>query len=76
MEERGFVDDRELEGRKGACICMTCQHFSYGVDRHCHTLLGCNLRQKQLAQGDHLTKKCKLWASAWQKEMGWAVEAG
>ncbi|AII42598.1 hypothetical protein KR100_04355 [Synechococcus sp. KORDI-100] len=35
--------------------CMTCQHFSYGVDQHCDTLLGCTIRQKQLAQGDHLT---------------------
>ena len=39
---------------------MTCQHFTYGVDQHCHTMLGCNLRQKQLQQGQHLKKKCKL----------------
>ena len=48
----------------------------YGVDQHCHTLLGCNLRQRQLQQGEHLTTKCKLWAPTWQKEMGWAPEAG
>ena len=40
MEEWDFVDDRELQGWKGACICMTCQHFCYGVDQHYHTLLG------------------------------------
>ena len=39
-------------------------------------LLGCNLREKQLQQGDHLTKRCKLWDPTWQKEMGWAPEAG
>jgi len=55
---------------------MTCQHFCYGVDQHCHTLLGCNARQKQLQQGDHLKKKCQLWAPTWQKEFGWAPEAG
>jgi len=39
-------------------------------------LLGrCGLRQKQLAQGDHLKKRCKLWAPTWQKEVGWAPEA-
>ena len=71
-----FVDDAELQAWKGACICMTCQHFTYGVDQHCHTLLGCTLRQRQLQQVEHLKKKCKLWAPTWQKEMGWAPEAG
>jgi len=46
MEEWGFVDERELQGWKGACACITCQHFAYGVNQHCHTLLGCNLRQQ------------------------------
>ena len=76
MEEWSFVEERELQGWKGACLCITCQHFAYGVDQHCRTILGCNARQKQLPQGDHLTKKCKLWAPTWQKEMGWAPEAG
>ena len=71
MEEWGFVDERELQGWKGGCVCITCQHFTYGVDQHCHTLLGCNLRQQQLQRGEHLKKKCKLWAPTWQKEMGW-----
>ena len=54
MEEWGFVDERELQGWKGGCVCITCQHFTYGVDQHCHTLLGCNLGQQQLQQGEHL----------------------
>jgi hypothetical protein len=24
----------------------------------------------------HLRQRCKLWATTWQKEMGWAPEAG
>jgi len=55
---------------------MTCQHFAYGVDEHCRTLVGCNLRQKQLKQGDHLTKRCRQWSPAWDKEVGWAPEYG
>ena len=51
---------------------MTCQHFTYGVDQHCHTMVGCNLRQKQLQQGQHLKKRCKLWAPTCQLE-GWLV---
>ena len=62
MEDGGFIDERELQGWKGACVCITCQHFTDGVDQHCHTLLSCNLRQQQLQQGKHLKKKCTLWA--------------
>ena len=76
MEEWGLVDDRELQNWKGGVVCMTCQHFAYGVDQPCHTMVGCNLRQKQLQQGEHLKKRCKLWAPTWQKEMVWALEAG
>ena len=57
-------------------VFMICQHFTYGVDQHCHTMVGFNLRQKQLQHGQHLKKRCKLWAPTWQKEMGWAPEAG
>ena len=39
-------------------------------------MLGCNLRQKQLQQGQHLKKLCKLCAPTWQKEVGRAPEAG
>ena len=67
---------RDLQKWKGGVICMICQHFTYGVDQHCHTMVGCNLRQKQLQQGQHLKKRCKLWAPTWQQEMGWAPEAG
>ena len=56
-------------------VCVTCQHFTYGVDQHCYTILGCNLRQKQLQQGQHLKRRCKLWAPTWKKQVGWAPEA-
>ena len=76
MEEWGFVDELDLKAWKGACIGMTCQHFAYGVDEHCRTLVGCNLRQKQLKQGDHLTKRCRQWSPTWDQEVGWAPEYG
>ena len=76
MEDWDFIDERDLQGWKGGVVCMTCQHFTYGVDQHCHTMVGCNLRQKQLQQGEHLKKRCKLWAPTWQKQVGWAPEAG
>ena len=63
----------ELEGWRGL---NNLQYFIYGVDQRCHTMVGCNLRQKQLQQGEHLKKRCKLWAPTWQKKVGWAPEAG
>ena len=60
MEEWDFVDDSDLKGWKGGVVCMTCQHFVYGVDRHCHTVVGCSLRRRQLQQGEHLKKRCGL----------------
>jgi len=27
---------------------MACQHFTYGVDQHCRTMMGSNLGPKQL----------------------------
>ena len=39
-------------------------------------MVGCNLRQKQLQQGQHLENRCKLWAPTWQKEVSSVPEAG
>tara|TARA_Y100000746_G_scaffold25161_1_gene19290 strand:+ start:156 stop:284 length:129 start_codon:yes stop_codon:yes gene_type:complete len=33
MEESDFIDDHELQGWKGARICMTCQHFAYDAEQ-------------------------------------------
>ena len=60
IEEWGFVDQRDLQNFKDGMVCMTCQHVTYGVDQHCHTMVGCNLRQRQLQQGEHLKRRCKL----------------
>ena len=76
MKAWDFVDERDLKGWKGGMVCKTCQHFAYGVDKRCHTMVGCNLRQKQLQQGEDLKKRCKFWAPTWQKQVGWAPEAG
>ena len=69
--EWDFVEG--LKRTKTARVCMTCQHFAYGVDHHCHTMVGCNLRQKQLQQGQHLKKRCKLWASTSIATRWWAA---
>ena len=45
-------------------------------EQDCQTMVGCNLRQRQLQQCEHLKKRCNLWASTCQKEMGPAPRAG
>ena len=76
MEEWGFIDERELQGWKCGCACITSQHFTNGVDHYCYTLSGCNLKQPQLQQVEHLKRKCKLWAATQQKGIGLVPEAG
>ncbi len=76
MEEWAYVDERELSNCRCSSVCVACQHFRHGVDQHCRTLVGCNIRQKQLQQGQHLIKTCKLWAPTWQSTVGWAPEMG
>ena len=76
MEEWGQADDRVIKRSYTSGVCISCAWFIYGIDAHCHTLLGCTLRQKQLQQGQHLNKKFKLWVPTLQKEMGRAPEAG
>ena len=75
MEEWAWVDERDLVPFRGARVCMTCQHFSWGVDGHCQTLLGCTLRRGLLQQGEHLTRQCEHWSSVTEVDMGGTVAA-
>ena len=76
MDEWEYVDEEELQNWKGARICLTCQHFTYGVDSNCRTMVGCKLRLQLLQQGDHLTKRCRHWFPTWQDQAGWCPEVG
>ena len=71
-EEWDFVDG--LKRTKTARVCMTCQHFSYVCDQHCHTLLTCGLQRRQVPHGEHLTKKCRHWMVRREVEVGWCPE--
>ena len=71
-EEWDFVDG--LKSTRSSCVCMTCQHFSYVCDQHCHTLLTCGLQGRQVSHGEHLTKRCRNWMVRREAEMGWCPE--
>ena len=51
MEEWVFIDDEELQGLKRAFICMTCEHFTYGVDQHCTHAAWLHAQAKAAATG-------------------------
>ena len=68
------MDSRALRKSRSEKVCMTCQHFGYAVDSHCHTLLTCRLHQCLVPQGDHLTKKCRNWMLRRELQVGWCPE--
>ena len=71
-EEWDFVDG--LKQTRSSCVCMTCQHFSYATNQHCHTLLTCALREGLILHSEHLTKKCGNWMVRREDELGWCLK--
>ena len=76
MEEWGYVDECELQNWKGGVVCMTWQHFIYGVHQHCPRWWAATSGRSSCNKNSTYKKRCKLWAPIWQKEVGWASEAG
>ena len=82
-EEWDFVDG--LKKTRTALVCMTCQHFSYVSDRHCHTLLTCGLQRRQVPMGSTsprsaATGLCGVrwnWVGVLRGRMqeGWLIDA-
>tara|TARA_S200002703_G_scaffold150440_1_gene148781 strand:+ start:1070 stop:1300 length:231 start_codon:yes stop_codon:yes gene_type:complete len=74
MDEWDYVDHGVLRQTRTSRVCMTCQHFAYFTDQHCHTLLTCALRERLIPNGEHLTKKCRHWTVRREVEIGWCPE--
>ena len=75
MEEWSFVSERRLVRSYSSKVCMTCRHFGYGVDAHCHTLLGCNILRGLLQNGEHLTNCCEHRSAVTEMKSGGTVTA-
>ena len=75
MEEWGHADDRVIQRQYSEKVCMSCAWFTYGIDAHCHTCVGCALMEALLEQGQHLTHGCRNWKPVHQMETGPAVAA-
>ena len=75
MEEWAHVDDRVMQRSYTAEVCISCAWFTYGMDAHCHTCVGCALMEKQLEQGQHLTHCCRNWKAVHKMKIGGTVAA-
>ena len=51
MDEWDFIDDRELQNWKGGVVWMSCQHFTFGVDQHCPTMVGSTSDRSNCSRG-------------------------
>ena len=60
MEEWGHADDRVIQRQYSEKVCMSCAWFTYGIDAHCHTCVGCALMEALLLLflRDALTGHC------------------
>ena len=70
-----YIEEGVLSQTRSSRVCITCQHFDYTTDPHCHTLLTCRLQARLIPNGEHLTKKCRHWLIRREKEFGWCPEA-
>ena len=75
MEEWGHADDRVMQRSYTVEVCISCAWFTYGMDAHCHTCVGCALMEKQLEQGQHLTHCCRNWKAVHKMEICGTVAA-
>ena len=74
MEDWDFVDEHELEGWKGGVVCMTVSTSPMALTSTATPLWPATSVKNSCTQGDHLKKRCKLWAPTWQQQFGWAAE--
>ena len=63
-----------LRRSRNSHICLTCQHFAHHINEDQHTVLRCDHHHALIANGEHLTKKCKTWTVRRDREIGWAPE--
>ena len=75
MEEWRHADDRVMLRSYSAEVCTSCTWFTYGIDTHCHTCVGCDLMKALLEQGQHLAHGCSNWKPVHQMETGGTVAA-
>jgi hypothetical protein len=73
-EERPYLDAEVLVATRSRKVCMTCPFFRQHAGVNCIPVLTCQLHQGLLAQGEHLTSRCRGWTDDLARQRGWAPE--
>jgi hypothetical protein len=53
---------------------MTCHWFRHHAGVNCIPVLTCQLHQRLIAHGEHLTSRCQGWTDDMSRSRGWAPE--
>ena len=61
QEEWEYIEDPTYSRSIGSHVCMTCSKFDYKSQAMCASILCCNLHQKLIFNGQHLTHSCELY---------------
>tara|TARA_B100000941_G_C28412858_1_gene504443 strand:+ start:210 stop:506 length:297 start_codon:yes stop_codon:yes gene_type:complete len=60
-EEWDYIKDPTFSRSIGSHVCMTCSKFDYLSHVDFSSILCCNLHQKLICHGQHLTHSCALY---------------
>jgi len=50
--------------------------FRHHAEAECIPMLTCQLHRGQIAQGEHLIRRCQGWTDDMARQRGWAPEVG
>ena len=60
-EEWDYIEDPTYSRSISSHVCMTCSKFDYSSKASSGSILCCNLHQKLIWHGQHLTHSCELY---------------
>ena len=69
QEEWEYIEDPSYSCSIGSHVCITCSKFDYSSHVSCGSILCCNLHQKLICHGQHLTHSCELY----QKKVNFGI---
>jgi hypothetical protein len=67
-----YLDEGVLRPSRSRKVCMTCHWFRRHAGAECIPVLTCQLHRGQIAQGEHLIRRCQGLV----RQRGWAPEVG
>jgi hypothetical protein len=70
------LDEGVLRPSRSRKVCMTCHWFRHHAGAECIPVLTCQLHRGQIAQGEHLIRRCQGWTDDMVRQRGWAPELG